>query len=50
MKNEYVTSEAAVEEFMQPYTRDGFLRGEQYWRLFSLHALVESPQFLQAAV
>ena len=50
MNNEYVSSEAVLEDFLQPYTRDGFLRGENYWALFSLHILAEAPQFLQAAV
>ena len=50
MNNEYVSGEAVVEESMQPYTLNGFLRGGQYWGLFSLHALAGSPQFLQAAV
>ena len=50
MNNEYVSGEAAIEEFLQPYTHDGFLRGETYWGLFSLHTLAETAQFLQAAV
>ena len=50
MNNEYVSGEAVIEEYLQPYTQDGFLRGENYWGLFSLHILAETPQFLQAAV
>ena len=50
MNDEYVNGEGVVEEFLKPYTQNGFQRSERYWNLFSLHALAESPQFLQAAV
>jgi twitching motility protein PilI len=50
MNDEYVDGEGIVEEFLEPYMQHGFQRSEQYWGLFSLHALAESPQFLQAAV
>lgn len=49
MNDEYVVGEK-IEGFLKPYTQSGFQRGEQYWGLFSLHALAELPQFLQAAV
>jgi len=50
MNDEYVASEVVVEEFLKPYMQNGFQSGEQYWGLFSLHALAEMPQFLQVAV
>ena len=50
MNDEFVSSEAIVEEFLKPYTQNGFQSGEQYWGLFSLHALAEMPQFLQVAI
>jgi twitching motility protein PilI len=49
MNDEFVSG-AAVEEFLRPYTQSGFQSGEQYWGLFSLHALAEMPQFLQVAI
>jgi twitching motility protein PilI len=50
MNDEYVASEGVVEEFLKPYMQNGFQSGEQYWGLFSLHALAGMPQFLQVAV
>lgn len=50
MNDEFVSNEEDVEDLLKPYTRNGFQRDEQYWGLFSLHALAEMPQFLQAAV
>ena len=50
MNDEFVSSESNIEEFLKPYTQNGFQRNGQYWGLFSLHALAETPQFLQAAV
>ena len=50
MNSEYVTGESAAEASMEPYIKNGFHRGEHYWGLFSLHALAESPQFMQTAV
>lgn len=32
------------------YLRHGFRRKDEYWGVFSMHSLAESPQFLQAAV
>jgi twitching motility protein PilI len=49
MNDEFVAVEVA-EEFIKPYTHNGFQKGGQYWGLFSMHTLVESPLFLQAAV
>jgi len=49
MNDEYVVGES-VEGFLKPYTQSGFQSGNKYWGLFSLHALAELPQFLQAAV
>jgi twitching motility protein PilI len=50
MNEEYDDGQDVAEEFLRPYLRGGFQKGEQFWGLFSLHALAESPQFLQAAV
>ena len=50
MNDEFVSNEAIVDEVLGPYTQTGFQSGEQYWGLFSLHALVEMPQFLQVAI
>jgi len=50
MNDEFVSNEAFVEEVLRPYTQNGFQSGEQYWGLFSLHALAEMPQFLQVAI
>jgi twitching motility protein PilI len=33
-----------------PYLSYGFRSGEQYWAVFSTHALIDAPQFLQVAV
>lgn len=49
MNDEFVAVEV-VEESIKPYIHNGFQRGEKYWGLFSMHTLVESPLFLQAAV
>jgi twitching motility protein PilI len=38
------------DEALAPYLSSGFRAGDQYWSVFSTRALVESPQFLQAAV
>jgi twitching motility protein PilI len=50
MNDEFVPNDAIVEEALKPYTQNGFQSGEQYWGLFSLHALAETPQFLQVAI
>ena len=50
MNDEFVSNEAIVDEVLGPYTQTGFQSGEQYWGLFSLHALAEMPQFLQVAI
>ena len=50
MNSEYGSGESSAEAFLEPYIKNGFHRGEHYWCLFSLHALVQSPRFLQAAV
>ena len=50
MNDEFVSSDVTVEEFLRPYTQNGFQSGGQYWGLFSLHALAEVPQFLQVAI
>lgn len=50
MDNEYSVEDAQVDEYLLPYTQHVFRRGDQSWAVFSLHALADSPQFLQAAV
>jgi twitching motility protein PilI len=47
---EYTEEEAPVEDYLRPYTDHGFRRGDRVWAVFSLYALVDAPQFLQAAV
>jgi len=42
--------EPDVDEYLLPYTQHVFRRGGQEWVIFSLHALAETPHFLQAAV
>ena len=50
LDDEYVVEEPDVDEYLLPYTRHMFRRGGQEWVIFSLHALAETPHFLQAAV
>ena len=50
LDDEYSVEEPDVDDFLKPYTQHVFRRGNQTWALFSLHALADSPQFLQAAV
>jgi len=50
MDDEYSAEDAGVEEYLAPYTKHVFRRGENVWAVFSLHTLADSPQFLQAAV
>lgn len=50
LNREYTTEDHPVEDYLRPYTRHGFLRGDGYWAVFSLFALAGTPQFLQAAV
>ena len=38
------------DDALAPYLSSGFRAGDQHWAVFSTRALVESPQFLQAAV
>jgi len=35
---------------LAPYLSYGFRSGEQNWAVFSIHALIETPQFLQVAI
>lgn len=49
LNREYTTEEHAVEDYLRPYIRHGFKRTDEYWAVFSLFALAETPQFLQAA-
>jgi len=49
-EGEYTDETVPVDDFLQPYTEHGFRRGGRVWSIFSLYALVDAPQFLQAAV
>jgi len=48
--DEYTASDAAAADPLQPFLQNGFLRGDQVWNIFNLHALAQTPGFLQAAV
>ena len=50
LEEEKVTDLPTQEEAMLGYLTHGFRRGDEHWGVFSMHALAESPQFLQAAV
>ena len=50
LNEEYTEDEADVAALLQPYIGYGYRRNEQMWGVFSLYALADSPQFLQAAV
>lgn len=39
-----------VDEGVRPYVTYAFRKGGEHWAIFSLHALAESPRFLQVAV
>jgi twitching motility protein PilI len=48
--DEYCEEDAGTDDYLQPYIRNGYRRGDQIWAIFSLYALAEAPQFLQTAV
>ena len=50
LNQEFTDEDVAIEDYLQPYTRHGFRRGDDYWAVFSMYALADTPQFLQAAV
>jgi twitching motility protein PilI len=47
---EYTGDLPDMDEALEPYTQNGFSRDDRVWSVFSLHAMAETPQFLQAAV
>ena len=47
LDDEYSVEDVEVDDFLQPYTQNVFRRGGQCWVVFSLHALADSPHFLQ---
>ncbi|MDP1708516.1 MAG: chemotaxis protein CheW [Gammaproteobacteria bacterium] len=49
-EEERCAEESRVEASIQPYLQGAFLQAGRYWRVFSLHRLTHSPQFLQVAV
>jgi twitching motility protein PilI len=50
LEEEYTENEVDVDALLRPYIGYGYKRNEQIWGVFSLFALADSPQFLQAAV
>jgi len=50
LEDEYTEEQADVDGFLEPYIVYGYRRNEQIWGVFSLFALADSQQFLQAAV
>lgn len=48
--DEYCKEDVEVDDYLRPYVRNGYRRGDQVWAIFSLYALAEAPQFLQTAV
>ncbi len=48
--DEYTGDLPDLDEGFEPYIENGFVRDERVWCIFSLHAMAETPQFLQAAV
>jgi twitching motility protein PilI len=48
--DEYTGSDPGAAAWLQPWLQNGFLRGDQVWNIFNLHALSRAPGFLQAAV
>lgn len=49
-EDERATDDSYVDAYLQPYCSQGYRRGEQTWVIFSMYALADNPQFLQAAV
>jgi twitching motility protein PilI len=50
LDEEYTEDGIEVGVLLQPYAAYGYRRNEQVWGVFSLFALADSRQFLQAAV
>ena len=50
LDEEYSVEDAGVDAYLEPYTQHVFRRGSQTWAVLSLHAIADSPHFLQAAV
>ena len=50
LDDEYTEEQADVDGLLEPYIAYGYRRNEQIWGVFSLFALADSQQFLQAAV
>lgn len=48
--DEYTGDLPGMDEAFEPYIQNGFQRDDRVWSIFSLHAMAETPQFLQAAV
>ncbi len=39
-----------VNDYIQPYIRQAFMKDENYWPVFSMHALIEDERFLHASL
>jgi twitching motility protein PilI len=50
LDEEISEGDSGIDEFLQPYSPHGYCRGDQTWGVFSLFALADTSQFLQAAV
>ncbi|HEY5733619.1 MAG TPA: chemotaxis protein CheW [Gammaproteobacteria bacterium] len=48
--DEYTGDLPEMDEAFEPYIQNGFRRDDRVWSIFSMHAMAETPQFLQAAV
>ena len=49
-ESEHTDEADNLDGYLSPYTRRKFRSGDRTWTVFSLFALAESPDFLQAAV
>lgn len=50
LDEEYTEDEVDVDALLQPFIGCGYRRNKQIWGVFSLFALADSQEFLQAAV
>ena len=50
LEDEYTEEQTEVDGLLKPYIAYGYCSDEQIWSVFSLFALADSQQFLQAAV
>ena len=50
MPEQRTTDLPAMDEALAAYVPSGFLVGDEFWGIFSMRQLAETPQFLQAAI